>query len=222
MELSLFSAFLIGLAGSVHCFAMCGGVVAGLQVAIPKTAAALPYMVSYNAGRILSYSIAGSLAGALGSVFTLHVASGIIILKLISGLFLIALAAYIGQWWMGLIHLESAGKHLWKFISPLGKRFLPFQSPVSALPYGIVWGWLPCGLVYSTLTWSLSSGSSIQGALIMACFGLGTLPAIILTALGSKTLTRKISQPQTRQAIAVLLLLAGLYTLINSLRGMSI
>lgn len=218
MDISFYSAFLIGLAGSIHCVAMCGGVVAGLQHAIPDNHSSFPYVITYNVGRILSYSLAGALAGGLGAVFTLHIASGIMILKVLSGLFLIAMAAYIGQWWLGLSLLERAGNKLWQYLAPIGKQFLPFHSPLSALPYGIIWGWLPCGLVYSTLTWSLASGSVTQGALVMAAFGLGTLPSIILIALGSRTLSQQLYAPKTKQAIALLLLLAGIYTLFNGLR----
>lgn len=220
-NLSLLSAFLIGMAGSVHCFAMCGGIVAGLQVAIPKSHAQLPYIVSYNAGRILSYTIAGAIAGTLGTVLTLHVNSGVLILQLTSGLFLLALSAYIGQWWMGLTKLESLGKILWSRLAPVGKSLLPFKSPINAFPYGIIWGWLPCGLVYSTLAWSLASGSGLQGALTMTAFGVGTLPAVLLTAVGSRTIHKQLGNPKTRQLIAVILLLAAIYTLLNSLRLVS-
>lgn len=218
MELTFFSAFLIGIAGSVHCFAMCGGIVAGLQSAIPDQKSPLPFVLAYNSGRILSYTLAGALAGGAGAVFTMHINSGIVILQLVSGVFLLALAAYIGQWWMGLATLESAGKKLWQKLAPLSRRFIPFHSPLSALPYGIIWGWLPCGLVYSTLAYSLSSGSVVNGALIMTSFGLGTLPAVLLIATGSRHLLQTLKKPQTRQAIALLLCLAGLFTLISSLR----
>lgn len=212
----LIAAFLIGIAGSVHCTAMCGGVIAGLNFAIPKGKALLPYALSYNLGRISSYAAAGALAGTLGNIFSHQIADGIVLLKLVSGVFLILLAAYIGNWWRGLAWLESQGKHLWKFLMPFSKKFVPFVSPLSALPYGLIWGWLPCGLVYSTLTWSLSSGSGTAGALWMLCFGLGTLPSTLLIAWSSKDLMNLIKSPKTRQFIALTLLLFGFYSISQS------
>lgn len=212
----LLAAFLIGIAGSVHCTAMCGGVIAGLNFAIPKNASLLPYALSYNLGRICSYAFAGGAAGALCGIFSHQVADGIVILKLISGLFLILLAAYIGNWWRGLAVLESAGKHIWKHIMPWSKKLVPFPSPLWAMPYGLIWGWLPCGLVYSTLTWSLSSGSAVTGSLWMLAFGLGTLPATLLIAFSSKDLLAIIKSPKTRQFIALILLLFGFYSVSQS------
>ncbi len=60
---------------------------------------------------------------------------------------------------------------------PLASKAIPVNSPAKALSLGVIWGWLPCGLVYSTLTWALASGSIVSGASIMLFFGLGTLPA---------------------------------------------
>lgn len=195
---------------------MCGGVIAGLNFAIPKGKPLLPFALCYNIGRIFSYAVAGAMAGMLGQIFSHQMANGVVVLKLISGAFLILLAAYIGNWWRGLAWLESKGKYIWKFLMPLSKKFVPFVSPLSALPYGLIWGWLPCGLVYSTLTWSLSSGDSISGSLWMLCFGLGTLPATLLIAYASKDLMALVKAPRTRQLIALTLLLFGFYSISQS------
>lgn len=212
----LIAAFLIGIAGSVHCTVMCGGVIAGLNFAIPKNAPLLPYALTYNLGRILSYSLAGAIAGSLGAIFSHQVNDGIVFLKLISGIFLLLLAAYIGNWWRGLVHLESVGKVIWKRLMPFSKKWVPFKTPLWAFPYGLVWGWLPCGLVYSTLTWSLSSGSSLSGALWMLFFGLGTLPSTLLIAFSSKDLLVLVKSPKTRQFIALILALFGFYSISQS------
>lgn len=126
------------------------------------------------------------------------------------------LAAYIGGWWQGLSQIERAGKYLWRYISPLAKAFIPFKTPFHALPYGMIWGWLPCGLVYSTLTWSLASGSATTGAGIMLGFGLGTLPIMLLMALGIKQLAQVIRHPLSKQLIACCLVIYALWTGLRS------
>lgn len=213
----LFAALLIGIAGSIHCSAMCGGVIAGLNYAIPKGKPLLPYALSYNLGRIISYSTAGFIAGSFGQIFSHQVASGIVILKLLSGVFLLLLGAYIGNWWRILSRLEAFGSRFWRIISPLGKRLVPFKSPLYALPYGLIWGWLPCGLVYSTLAWSIASGDATLSALQMLAFGLGTLPATLLIAFSSKELVNFTRSPRVRQVIAIALFLYGGFTIAQAL-----
>lgn len=207
------AALLIGLAGSVHCVAMCGGIVGALTFSIPEGKAASPYMASYHAGRILSYSVAGALTGALGAIFSSQISHGMMFLNLFSGLFLMALGLYIGDWWRGLAVLEQLGGKIWKPFVPLSKRFLPFKHPLAALPYGIIWGWLPCGLVYSTLSWSLASGSAVKGALVMAMFGLGTLPALLSLGAFSHKLKAILRHPLSKKLIAICLLGFGVYIL---------
>ncbi|MCY7293869.1 sulfite exporter TauE/SafE family protein [Alteromonas sp. a30] len=211
------SAFLIGIAGSVHCIAMCGGVTAGLSLAIPKGKQQLPFIFAYNLGRITSYSIAGGLAGALSSILSHQLQDGIAWLNLLSGLFLLLMAAYIGNWWPILSQLERIGGVLWRRISPLSKRFMPFKHPLYALPYGLIWGWLPCGLVYSSLTWSLASGNATNGALSMFFFGLGTLPSMILAAYSATQVTHLLKKPRTKQLIALILALFGILNISQSL-----
>ncbi|GAC32821.1 sulfite exporter TauE/SafE family protein [Paraglaciecola polaris] len=206
-SLSIASAFLIGLAGSVHCFGMCGGVVSAFSFAVPKGAKQWPYVVTYNIGRIFSYTLLGAFTGYLGSMVARNdLLANLPILQTISALFLVAMACYVGNWWRGLHYLERAGAKLWRFIRPLSKSLLPFKNPLYALPYGVIWGWLPCGLVYSTLTWSLASGSAANGAMIMLFFGLGTLPALIVMAAGVESLKTLLANPKTRQVVALCLL----------------
>ncbi len=217
MMSDLIAAFFIGLAGSVHCVSMCGGVTAGLSLAIPKKSNKLPFISAYNLGRILSYMIAGAITGALSHILTHQLSSGVAWLNLLSGIFLLLIAAYIGNWWPILGQLERVGSSLWRFIAPVSKKFMPFKTPFHALPYGIIWGWLPCGLVYSALTWSLASQSAYNGALIMLFFGLGTLPSMLLTAYSATQLTSLLKKPQTKQLMAILMCLFGLFNISKSL-----
>jgi hypothetical protein len=215
-ELSFFAAFLIGLAGSVHCVAMCGGIVSALSFAIPSNKTVFPYALAYNLGRISSYCLAGALTGLLGQLVTQQSPTGLRVLEFISASFLLLLACYIGGWWKGLVHVERLGKYLWKYLSPLAKTLVPFNTPFHALPYGMIWGWLPCGLVYSSLTWALASGSALKGASIMLGFGLGTLPVMLLMALGIKQVSSLVRHPVFKQAIAFCLLVYALLLLAKS------
>lgn len=201
------SAFLIGLAGGVHCIGMCGGIVAALRMVSPKDANPLPYTLAYNLGRIFSYTVAGALTGAIGHMASEFIPLANYALTLLSSIMLLLLACYLGKWWTVLTALESFGKVLFSKLQPVSKKFLPFKSPMHAIPYGIIWGWLPCGLVYSTLTWSLAAGNALQGAALMLFFGLGTLPTLLAASAGSQLLLRGFQHPVTRQVIAVLMAL---------------
>ncbi|MCK5878049.1 MAG: sulfite exporter TauE/SafE family protein [Candidatus Marithrix sp.] len=200
MTLTILSAFIAGLVGSTHCIGMCGGIVGMLTMNLPNDVRKsylrmLPYLLNYNFGRITSYVIAGILVGFLGGQFTqlLPFSNPSVVAKWVSGLFMIALGLYIGAWWQVLTVLERAGTLIWNRIKPLGKRFLPVQNPLQALGLGLVWGWLPCGLVYVVLSFALVSKSAWDGGLLMLAFGLGTLPMLLTIGMAAQWIT-KISQ----------------------------
>ena len=206
-DLSFVSAFLIGLAGGVHCVGMCGGIVGAFAYAVPKNSAMLPYTLAYNFGRITSYVLAGAMTGWVGYLFAQQISQGIVVLQFVSGIFLFLLGLYVAGWWQGLSKIEKLGSKFWQVIRPWSKKLLPFKSPLHALPYGMIWGWLPCGLVYSVLTWSLASGSALQGAMIMAGFGLGTLPIMILMATGFDKIQKLLQDPKAKILMGLLLLM---------------
>lgn len=219
MSLDFLSAFLIGIAGAGHCVAMCGGITSMLSGAInkqPKSAFAL--ILSYNTGRILSYTLAGAIAGFTGSLAAQSIGIHISWLRLVAAIFVILLGLYIGQWLFIINKVEALGKHLWTLIQPLSKRFIPVTNVKQALFLGAIWGWLPCGLVYSTLTWSLASADWLNGALIMTAFGLGTLPALLTLAAGFKFVTDTLKSPMTRKITAVLLIIYGIYSMFIALK----
>lgn len=216
-EMSFVSALLIGLAGGVHCVGMCGGIVGAFAYAVPKDSAMLPYTLAYNFGRITSYIIAGSITGWAGYLFSQQINQGIVILQFVSGIFLFLLGLYVAGWWQGLSQIEKLGSKVWQLIRPLSKKLLPFKSPLHALPYGMIWGWLPCGLVYSVLTWSLASGSALHGAMIMAGFGLGTLPIMILMATGFEKIQLLLQHPKTRIVMGLLLIIFATYQLFRAI-----
>lgn len=215
-QLDPWAALLIGLLGAGHCIAMCGGVAAAFSMAVPREQRRWHwlYLLSYNAGRILSYALAGALVGGVfASLADLSLGKqGLMWLRLLAGVMMILLGLYLARWWFGLLQLERLGNHLWRHLRPLAGRFVPFSHPLAALPFGMVWGWLPCGLVYSALTWSAVSGGMGQGALVMALFGLGTLPTLLALGGLAEGLRHWLNHPGFRRFSGILLIFYGLFT----------
>ncbi len=221
MELTLLSAFIAGLLGSGHCIGMCGGIVGLLTMNLSAEVRQslfrlVPYLITYNVGRIGSYVIAGILAGFLGQQFAgwLPLENPRVVAMWVAGLFMIALGLYIGSWWQVLTVLEKAGALLWRKIEPLGRRFLPVKHPLQALGLGLVWGWLPCGLVYGILAFSLTSGSAWQGGLLMLAFGLGTLPMLLTMGTTAQWFTRFAHKLIVRRIAGTMVILFGLMILL--------
>ncbi|MBI5783179.1 MAG: sulfite exporter TauE/SafE family protein [Gammaproteobacteria bacterium] len=219
-EITLVSAFLVGLLGSTHCLGMCGGIVGALTLGLKDDIrrspwSLFPYLAAYNLGRIASYTLAGAALG-LASAQVLHLvppASARLAAKVISAGFMIALGLYLTGCWRGLTVLERLGGKLWTRIEPMGRRFLPVNHPGKALALGLVWGWLPCGLVYSALAWSLASGDAMRGATLMLAFGLGTLPMLFAMGATARWLGNVVRLVWVRRGAGILILLFGVYTL---------
>ena len=209
--------FLVGLLGGTHCVGMCGGIVGALSLGAP---ARWSMHLAYNAGRILSYAAAGALAGALGAAsLTLDGQAPVRLgLYLLANLMLVALGLYLLGVTRALAFTERAGQHLWRRIQPLTRRFLPAKTVVQAFPLGLLWGWLPCGLVYSALATALSAGSPARGALLMLAFGLGTLPNLLLAGILLARLNEFVRRPAVRIASGLLVLGFGIYGLIGLMR----
>ncbi|MGB1262617.1 MAG: sulfite exporter TauE/SafE family protein [Cognaticolwellia sp.] len=216
MTLDFFSAFIIGLLGSGHCLVMCGGISTMLTTAIPNTSRAKKYrfVLAYNFGRIASYSFIGALVAFTSSMAAKNLGFPVAILKTFAGIFLILLGLYLGQWLMLLNRIEHIGKYIWQFISPKAKQFIPIKNSHSAFALGALWGWLPCGLVYSTLTWALASANVVNGALIMFFFGLGTMPALLSVSLGALSVKSLLSNTLFRKFAAMVVILYGIYTIV--------
>jgi len=209
-SVDLLSAFMVGLLGGVHCAGMCGGIVGALSFGLPA-GRNLPILLAYNAGRISSYTAAGALMGALGFYFSglLPVQTAQRVLLTLAGLFLVLMGLYLAGWWNALSRIERAGGVLWRRIEPLGRGLLPVRSVRHGFVLGLLWGWLPCGLVYSALVWTVASGGPVQGALLMLAFGLGTLPNLLLMGVAAAQLNRWIRRPAVRAAAGVMVMLFG-------------
>lgn len=211
LSTSFFALFLVGLLGGTHCVGMCGGIVGALSMGGGRWSLHL----AYNTGRILSYGLAGALAGALGAA-SLGLAgqtAARLVLYVFANLMLVALGLYLLGVTGALALTEKAGQKLWRRIQPLTRRFLPARTVAQALPLGLLWGWLPCGLVYGALASALSAGSAWHGAGLMLAFGLGTLPNLLLAGVVLGRFNHFVRNVWVRRISGILVLGFGVYGL---------
>ncbi|MGK5058535.1 sulfite exporter TauE/SafE family protein [Janthinobacterium sp. LB2P49] len=237
--LSLLPLFMVGLAGSVHCIGMCGGIVGALSLSGGAPAAPVRPVISiavarpaphtnvlrvlaYNGGRIVSYMLAGALAGSLAGAGMLHLASLQVAGYWLANLMLVALGLYLMDAWRGLAHLEAAGNIVWRRVRPLLKPLMPMDTPFKALAVGGLWGWVPCGMVYSALLTAMMQGSALNGAAAMAAFGLGTLPTLLGMGLLGTRLRAQMQRRPVRIASGLLVLSFGLLGLLRAANGVSL
>nr|WP_267877329.1 sulfite exporter TauE/SafE family protein [Massilia mucilaginosa] len=229
--------FVVGLLGSVHCVGMCGGIVSAFSAAPAAPATARPFPVAvmteraatdglarvlaYNTGRIASYMAAGALAGGLaGGARTL---AGLTTLQAggywLANLMLVILGLYLMDAWRGLARLESLGQVLWQRARPLMRFIVPLDSPFKMLALGALWGWLPCGMVYSVLMTAMLTGSGAGGALVMLAFGLGTLPMLLALGMAGDRLRAALQRRAVRIGAGVVVLAFGLLGLVRAAGG---
>ena len=198
-EFSLLSALLVGLLGGVHCVGMCGGIVAAFSFRPDGSLPPFRLHLGYNIGRVLSYTLFGALAGTLGaSLNLLEIRPLQIALYVLAQGVMILLGLYLAGWNRWVLVFEKAGGVLWKQVQPLFRKLLPVKNLPGALLAGMVWGWLPCGLVYSVLVAALAAGSATSGAALMLAFGLGTLPNLLGMAFFAQQLQPFMQQSWVR------------------------
>jgi len=199
----------LGLAGAGHCLGMCGGV----AVALGMGRSSWGMLVCYQTGRILSYTLLGAATGfvlGIGAAAAPQLLWG---LRLLAGVLLIGLGLYIGGWWNILAQLEKMGTRLWQPIQELSRRWLPPQRLSQALMVGLLWGALPCGLIYSSLAWAATRADWLGSAILMFCFGLGTLPVMLATGATAGRLHMILKSRVFATGMGLLLVGSGLWTL---------
>lgn len=211
---ALFSAFVLGLMSSGHCLGMCGGIACalGLQQHLQKKLA----LLIYHAGRISTYALLALLFGAALQHLTHQFPLLVPILRTTAGLLLLAMALHVAQLWSGITQLEQIGTRWWKPIQTLARPLLPANTLLKIFALGLLWGWLPCALVYSTLAWSASRADANTSALLMIFFGLGTTPALFASGVLSQQLQKFFQQKQWRYAAASFLALYAVWTIAAS------
>ena len=224
----LIVAFSLGLVGSTHCIGMCGGIMAAISSATGHNGDVSSrykwrQLFLYNLGRISTYSLIGLLLGSVSAWLASFGANWGLVFRVIAGVSLVMMGLYLAGFGFVMMLFESSGQFIWKRIQPFARHFLPPKNWWQTLLLGGLWGWLPCGMVYGALIWSSSQGSALLSALLMFCFGLGTVPALMLTGGLSSRFTEFVSNQNIRKGLGVLVLLYGVWTLFGSmlLPGMS-
>jgi len=217
-ETTLLAAFVAGLVGSSHCLGMCGGISAALGMGTAGPAAgwasSLGRALVYNGGRIVSYAAAGTLAGGIGFVLgqAVHAPTAIVVLRVLTGLVLIAIGLQVAFNLRLLRPLETIGMHAWRRVAPLATGLMGRRGIVPTFLLGTLWGWMPCGLVYGMLVAAAATGEPGTGAALMAVFGLGTAPAMVATGALASRFQRLNRSPAFRRAAGLLVVALGAWT----------
>ena len=204
------AAFSMGLFGSPHCLGMCGGIVTafGLSMQHVSDSKKNGLILTYHLGRLISYSLLGLIASLVGvAIFQSIMSNSAPRIVLGAVLVLIGLAM------LGLPlfnQLEKVGMRFWQSLAPIRKKVFPIDSFGKALFAGLLWGFLPCGLVYGALMMAIAGNNITTGAALMFVFGLGTMPMLIATQKTVGMLQSNIKHFRLRQINGVIMLLSGL------------
>ena len=204
-----------GLFGSAHCLGMCGGLsgLFAMHSGARSTASQPLLAITYNLGRIASYAILGALSAYAGQEMTDVLPGFAVPIRLMAGFVIVLMGIQIAFGWQLLAPVERAGSYLWRLVSPLTKHVLPVTSPPKALALGLLWGLLPCGLVYSMLLVAMAGSNPLHGATVMVAFGFGTMPAMLVTGLSAASLNRMLSNKRRALVAGVLLVAIGIATM---------
>ena len=204
------AAFSMGLFGSPHCLGMCGGIVTafGLSMQHVSDSKKNGLILTYHLGRLISYALLGLIASVIGvAIFQSIMSNSAPRIVLGAVLVLIGLAM------LGLPlfnQLEKFGMRFWQSLAPLRKKVFPIDSFGKALFAGLLWGFLPCGLVYGALMMAIAGNNITTGAALMFVFGLGTMPMLIATQKTVGMLQSSIKNFRLRQINGVIMMLSGL------------
>jgi len=216
----LAAAFAAGLLGSAHCLGMCSGIsglfAVGATVASFKTQ--VPLAIAYNLGRVFSYAFLGVTVAAIGGATVGAIPSLAGPVRLTSGLLIIVVGLQVAFNWRLLAPVERVGAVFWNRLAPQAKGLIPATSIASAAGLGLIWGWLPCGLVYGALLLAATTADPLGGGLVMIAFGLGTMPAMILSGLGAARVSAFMGR--NRVAAGLLIVVLGVATIAMPLASM--
>ena len=208
----LSAAFVTGLLGSAHCFGMCGGIsgLFAVNVSVLDLKRQLPKAIAYNAGRVVTYAVLGAAVAMLGKGAVDSIPRLAAPVRLASGLLIILVGLQVAFGWRILSVVENAGARLWRRVAPAAKALVPVQTLPQATGLGLIWGLLPCGLVYSVLLLAATTAEPSGGALVMLAFGLGTMPAMVATGISASKLAQFMSR--NRLGAGLLIVLLGIAT----------
>ena len=212
---SLSAALLAGLLGSAHCLGMCAGIsgLFGVSAEVRSLRRQLPMAVAYNSGRVLTYALLGAIVAGFGGALVDSRPTLARPILLITGTVITLIGLQVAFNWRLLNPVERMGAVLWRKLAPIARHFVPVTSVPRALGLGLLWGWLPCGLVYSVLLIAATSVAPVDGAAIMVAFGIGTMPAMVMTGLGAAQMSQLLRSRGTRLGFGLLIIILGVLTI---------
>lgn len=207
----------MGLFSAFHCLGMCGSIIGSLTLSLKREIREnkrllLPFVASYNTGRVLSYSMAGMLAGFAENVLTIPFGEGHghRILQILSAIVMLGAGLHIGGWFPRFAYIEKFGNIVWRRIEPYGRRLVPVETLPRAFVFGMVWGWLPCGLVYTALALAATTGDVFRSTFTMLAFGLGTMPAVMGVGIMTSWMVKLSNMKRFRELTGIVLILLAL------------
>ena len=208
-EAALLAGFLAGLFGSTHCLGMCGGIVGLLHAQLPKGGTWLA--VGFHVGRITSYLIIALIATGIGMLPANMLPDGApLIMRIALGVMLVMMAVYIALPGRFRDLAGQLASPLTRRLMPVFARFLPVKSLDNALGLGLLWGLLPCGLLYSVVAAAVLMADPIATTSMVLAFGVGTIPLLLGTGLATMKFRSAINRRGLRWTAALLLALTGL------------
>lgn len=210
-------ALLMGLFSALHCLSMCGSIIGSLTLSLRQEirdhkALLLPFVLSYNFGRITSYTLGGLIAGLLERVLSLPFGEGHghRVLQILSAIIMLGAGLHIGGWFPRFAYIEKGGVVVWRWLEPYGRRLIPVETLPQAFFFGMVWGWLPCGLVYTAFSLAATTGDVIRSTFTMFAFGVGTLPATVGVGIMTSLMVRLSRMRKFRQLAGITLIILAI------------
>lgn len=207
----------MGLFSGFHCIGMCGSIIGTLTLSLRQEirdnkSLLTVFVFYYNLGRITSYTIGGFIAGLLEHVLTLPLGEGHghRLLQILSAIVMAGAGLHIAGWFPRFAYIEKTGSLFWNKLEPYGRQLIPVHTLPQAYVFGMIWGWLPCGLVYTALALSATTGEIVRSGLTMLTFGIGTLPAVIGVGIMTSLMARLSQMRRFRQSAGLFLIVLAL------------
>ena len=212
--IALAAAFVAGVLGGLHCVAMCGGIATSFGMASNAAAPAFGRALRINLGRVAGYVLAGAIVGAFGGglLRVARVEALTTTARVLLGVVLVLVALRLLDQRGRFAFLQRPGATLWRRLAPLQRGLLPASTAPRQLALGMLWGWMPCGLSSTLLFAAWLEADAAHGGLLMASFGLGTLPLMLPLTWSGARFGRSLQRPLPRRMAALVLLCAGVLT----------
>jgi len=216
------AAFIAGLAGSAHCFGMCGGMASavGLRArtnSLSYTSAAVRTAL-YHLGRLGGYASVGAIGGAFGhsAHWALDLTRFEGALRATAGVLTVLISIRILWRWNAFAFLERVGARIWMKLQPITIHAANGSHLWSNVAVGLLWGWLPCGLVYSVAIMTMTTNGPAEGSAVMIAFGFGTLPAMLSSSVAAASLPQLTRRSWFRHATGAAMLICGLWMVVGA------